>query len=102
MKLKIWWIPQIPMKAFEILDVPDIATAKILLSTLGDYDLFQYEYGIKGDYSNAGGLLMWDDSLDTDNKGEKWTEWESPDFDSIDDLTLEQCRAIDALMAVQS
>lgn len=92
MKLKVWWIPQVPMKAFER-EVPNLATAKILLEVLADYDAFQYENRIKPDYANAGGLLVWDEALDGDDK---WTDWESDDFDSIDDMTLEQCIEKDA------
>lgn len=48
------------MKSF-IREVPDLATAKSLVEVLADYDLFQYDNNIKPDYSNAGGIEVWED-----------------------------------------
>lgn len=56
-QLKVWWIPQIPMKAFEV-EVETLVEAKLLLDTLAKYDLFQFENRIKPDYANAGGLVV--------------------------------------------
>jgi hypothetical protein len=74
--LKVWWVPQMPMKAFEA-PVADMIQADLLLNTLANYDLFQFENNVKGDYCNAGGLLA------TEN-GE-WVDWKCPetgvDFD---------------------
>lgn len=74
--LKIWWIPQVPMKAFEV-SVPELNTASLLLDTLAKYDLFQFEKGVKPDYCNAGGLLVFEDG--------DWCDWRCPrtgvDFD---------------------
>jgi hypothetical protein len=50
--LKLWWVPQIPMQAFEV-PVKDIDQAVLLLNTLADYDRFQLENNIKGDYANC-------------------------------------------------
>ena len=43
-------------------------TAKFLMDTLADYDLFQLEHNIKPDYSNAGGIEVFEDGewLDCD------------------------------------
>ena len=66
-QLKVWWIPQVPGKTFEVLvDTPKEAAK--LLDILGDYDLFQLENDIKPDYTNAGGVMMLDDD------GE-WVDW---------------------------
>lgn len=73
-QLKVWWIPQVPMKSFEVL-VNNLNEAELLLTTLAEYDKFQYDNNIKPDYSNAGGLSIWDESLDPDEEGEKWTDW---------------------------
>ena len=73
-QLKVWWIPQVPMKAFEVL-VDNINEAGLLLDTLADYDLFQFENKVKPDYCNAGGLMIWDDNMDPDENGEKWVDW---------------------------
>lgn len=58
---RIWWIPQIPGKPIKV-EVPDLKTAQLMLNTLAEYDLFQYENRIKPDYSNAGGIQRWDEN----------------------------------------
>lgn len=69
--LRVWWVPQLPMTAFEV-DVPGIAEAALILETLGRYDAFQYEHKVKPDYCNAGGLVEYDAAA-----GE-WYDWECP------------------------
>lgn len=64
--LKVWWIPQLPMKAFEV-EVPTLTEAVRLLDTLAKYDAFQFENNIKPDYSNAGGVVMLEDG--------EWIDW---------------------------
>ena len=73
-KLRVWWIPQVPMNPFYV-DVKTLEEADLLLTTLAEYDKFQYENRVKPDYSNAGGLQVWDDNLEEDEDGEKWTDW---------------------------
>lgn len=77
--LRVWWIPQVPMKAFEV-DVPDLAAANLLLSALADYDAFQFENNVKPDYCNMGGLMTFDEAAG-------WFDWECPetgdDFDMV-------------------
>lgn len=80
-KLRVWWIPQIPMKSFYV-PVESIDEAKKILTVLADYDIFQYENDVKPDYSNAGGLQVCEDG--------DWFDWESEDGDSIDDLMREE------------
>jgi hypothetical protein len=77
--LKVWWIPQVAMKAFEV-PVNTVAEAKLLLKTLADYDIFQFENKVKPDYCNTGGLVIFD------AKENEWIDWENEDGDSIDDL----------------
>lgn len=60
MKLRVWWIPQVPMKAFRV-SVPDVPTGKLLLKVLADYDLFQLNHRVKPDYCNAGGLEVFNE-----------------------------------------
>ena len=74
--LKVWWIPQMPMKGFEV-EVESVAQAKFLLRVLADYDLFQYKHHIKPDYSNAGGLVIYE-------QGE-WNDWEDGEGNSIEE-----------------
>lgn len=75
--LQVWWIPQVPMKPFRV-PVSDLAQAKLLLSTLANYDAFQFENNVKPDYCNAGGLEIFEDGA--------WTEWSNDDGESIDDI----------------
>lgn len=81
--MRVWWVPQIPMKPFMV-DVRNLAEAKLLLDALAEYDLFQLENNIKPDFSNAGGLEIWDDELDEDEDGSKWTAWYSDEGEEID------------------
>jgi hypothetical protein len=74
MKFKVWHIPQIPMKPFEV-DVKDIDEASLIINTLANYDLFQYENKVKPDYSNMSGLKIFDGEIN------EWIEWCGYDFD---------------------
>lgn len=64
--LKVWWVPQVPMKAFEV-NVESVAQGVFLLDTLANYDLFQFHNRVKPDYCNAGGLVMLEDG--------EWVDW---------------------------
>ncbi|HDR9087164.1 TPA: hypothetical protein QDB10_003077 [Burkholderia vietnamiensis] len=79
-KLKVWWIPQVPMKAFEV-PVSSIEEAKKILTVLAKYDLFQFENNVKPDYCNAGGLNVFEDG--------EWTTWYDDEGRDIDDLIRE-------------
>ena len=74
--LRVWWIPQIPMHPFYV-SVTSIDEAAKILVTLAEYDLFQYANNIKPDYSNAGGLEIFD--------GNEWTGWENDEYEDIDE-----------------
>lgn len=76
-KFKVWHIPQIPMKPFEV-EVASYSEAEKVMNVLADYDLFQYENKVKGDYVNAQGIMMTHPEL-TDG------EWAD-----IDPLTAEE------------
>ena len=65
-RLKVWWIPQVPMKAFEV-EILSLAEGVKLLDVLANYDLFQFENRIKPDYCNAGGIVMLE--------GDGWVDW---------------------------
>lgn len=75
--LAVWWIPQVPMKSFDV-PVKDIEQAMFLLDTLAQYDLFQLENNVKPDYCNAGGLNVFENG--------EWLEWENEDGEQIDNL----------------
>ena len=42
MKIRVWWIPQIPMKAFYV-PVNSVEEARLVLDMLAKYDMFQFE-----------------------------------------------------------
>lgn len=68
---RVWHIPQVPMKAFYY-EVPDLATAVVLSNALDDYDLFEFENRVKGDYANAGGIQVWEDGEWVEVPEEEW------------------------------
>jgi hypothetical protein len=82
--LRVWWIPQVPMRAFHV-PVKTIAEAKLILNTLADYDLFQWKNKVKPDYANAGGLEVYSDDIDG-NGMTGWEEWYNKDADDIDNV----------------
>lgn len=83
-QLKVWWIPQAPGKSFEV-PVASVDEAKKILTVLADYDAFQYENRIKGDYCNAGGLSVYDEDADGDgNPG--WLDWCDDEGRDIDEV----------------
>lgn len=82
--LRIWWVPQVPMKSFD-LPVTNPREARLLLDTLAKYDIFQFENKVKPDFCNAGGLQVW--SKNSDGEGNPgWTDWWDSDGRSIDDI----------------
>ena len=75
-ELKIWWVPQVPMKSFEVsVDSPE--EGHKILTVLAAYDLFQYENNVKPDYSNAGGLVVFDDG--------EWCDWHGEDGEELEE-----------------
>lgn len=54
-KMYVWWIPQVPMQAFYF-RVSSYEESLKIQDLLAQYDLFQYEQNVKGDYSNVGGV----------------------------------------------
>jgi len=77
--LRVWWIPQVGMDTQFHISVTSIEEAKLILRTLADYDLFQFENRVKPDYCNTGGLEVFEDG--------EWCEWSDPETgDDIDEL----------------
>ncbi len=85
-QLRVWWIPQVPMKPFEVF-VSSFAQAKVLLEVLAQYDRFQLQNHIKPDYSNAGGLQVFEDG--------EWSDFWTDEGEDIDEVTFERCLALD-------
>ena len=69
MKLRIWWIPQIPDSNAFVVEVECVKQAHLVIDVLAQYDLYQYEHRVKPDYSNAGGLEQFDPESD------EWFDW---------------------------
>ena len=84
-KLRVWWIPQIPMTPFTV-KVSTVLEGVKILDVLADYDTFQFENNIKDDYSNAGGLSQ----LDANDEWEDWFDEETGIFDPRKWVTLIQ------------
>lgn len=66
-KLRVWWIPQIPMKPFRV-EVENVKEAKKILDVLAKYDDFEFKNNVKPDYSNAGGL-------EEEQEDGEWEDW---------------------------
>ena len=81
-KLRVWWIPQVPMKSFYV-PVTSIEEGKKVLDILAAYDAFQLQNRVKPDYCNAGGLQMYDEEEND------WFDWyletEDDYFENIDE-----------------
>ena len=69
--LRVWWVPQVPLDAFYV-EVGSIEEAVKIMDILANYDAFQYETNIKPDYSNAGGVQMFEDG--------SWIDWEDYEY----------------------
>ena len=71
--LQVWWVPQVPMKAFHV-PVVDVAMGVKIMDTLANYDIFQFVNKVKPDYCNAGGLQRW--CANNDGEGNPgWEDW---------------------------
>jgi hypothetical protein len=86
-QLKVWWIPQVPMKETFTVLLSSFSQAKVLLEALAQYDLFQFDNRIKPDYCNVGGLMILEEG--------EWIDFETVDCEDIDSLTLDQCLELD-------
>jgi len=78
MQLRIWWIPQVPGKPFYVA-VDSVKEGVKIMDVLAEYDIFQYENNIKPDYSNAGGLEMFDPDDTEDGPDGSWVDWYDKD-----------------------
>ena len=72
--LKVYHIPQVPMKPFEV-PVNSTGEAIKVMDILARYDTFQLENNIKPDYCNAQGLVVFE--------GGEWIDWYNEDGDGI-------------------
>lgn len=71
--LKVWWIPQIGMRGMFEVPVSSVEEGVKIMTTLAQYDLFQFENRIKPDYANVGGLMRYD--ADPRGNASEWCDW---------------------------
>ena len=85
-KMRVWWNPQIGSCETMYVPVKDDLEAKKVLDVLSVYDMFQYKNNIKGDYSNAGGVEIFEDG--------EWCDWykscSNSYYDDIDEYIQEE------------
>lgn len=90
-KFKVWHIPQVPMRSFEV-ECATYAEARKVCDVLGNYDAFQFETNVKGDYCNVNGIL-WPHpkhtfSVDEENdKVDEWDQCEPEDIEYLEEET---------------
>jgi len=78
MRLRVWWIPQVPGEAFHA-GVESVAEGVKIMDILASYDQFQYDNNIKPDYCNAGGLQIFDPDDKEDGINGSWLDWSDCD-----------------------
>jgi hypothetical protein len=89
------------MEAF-VVDVKNLEEAKLLLRVLAAYDIFQYETNVKPDYTNAGGLMMFDESTVQDDidhgvrpaNSIGWSDWYDEEGNDIDKVMREENKGV--------
>lgn len=74
-RFKIFYIPQVPMPAFER-EYEDFETAKEVLNAIINFSIFEYDNNVKPDYSDVAGISYWE---------EAYQDWED-----IDDMLWEE------------
>lgn len=67
-KLRVCHFPQLQCEPF-IVTVENLEKAQLLIDTLANYDIFQYENRIKQDYANMTILEEWDE------EEQEWCSW---------------------------
>lgn len=69
---RAWYIPQVPMAAFEF-PTETRAEATLVLDAITKFSMFEFEKRVKPDYSDAGGVQELIDG-----------EWEDVEEDDVD------------------
>ena len=72
-RYKIWYIPQIPMAAFER-EYDNLQTAKDVLNAVIGLSIFEFEHRVKPDYADAAGIAIWEDGEWCDLDEEEWDD----------------------------
>lgn len=76
--LRVWYIPQVPMKPFTV-EVPDLRTGKLVLDALSGLSLFEYVNRVKPDYSDAGGISRYE--ADEEDGGFGWFDVDPEEYE---------------------
>lgn len=74
-RFKIFYIPQVPMPAFER-EYEDFETAKEVLNAIINFSFFEYDNNVKPDYSDVAGISYWEEA--------------EQDWEDIDDMLWEE------------
>lgn len=72
-RFKIWYIPQLPMPAFER-EYDDFQTAKAVINAIIGLSIFEFENRVKPDYADMAGISQWEDGEWCDVEDEEWDE----------------------------
>jgi hypothetical protein len=80
--LRVWWIPQVPMSKLFYVPVDTVEEGARVVEMLASYDAYQFENRIKPDYSNAGGLQVYEAD---DDGAPGWSDWYAADGDDFEE-----------------
>ena len=94
-KLRVWWIPQVGASS-EVFYVPvqSVEEGKKVLDILAAYDAFQLQNRFKPDYSNVGGLQVY--NSESGDYEDWYLETKDDYFDDVDEY-CEQCEKAEEL-----
>lgn len=84
-KFRVWHIPQVPGPVFYV-EVSTYANALLIQNTLADYDLFQYQNKIKGDYANTSGIQVYQHDITDQELKEMELQDRWVDIEDVDEL----------------
>ena len=75
-RFKIFYIPQVPMPAFER-EYEDFETAKEVLNAIINFSIFEFDNNVKPDYSDVAGISFWEEA-EQDWEDVEEELWEEP------------------------
>lgn len=78
-RYRVYYIPQVPMKAFTV-EVTGLDAAQLLLDTIIKFSIFEFENKVKPDYSDACGIERWEEDSET---GWDWFELDEDEQEEI-------------------
>ena len=88
-RLRVNHLPQIPCKGFKV-EVKNEREAYLIVEALANQHVFLFENNFIPDYSNVILVEMWDDDLEEDSDGEKWSDYyNESEFMEWEDFTEE-------------